>query len=630
METKESVTARVFELLLKVGYEPRTISHEFRTASGGSVDLMIRRDDGTLALVEAKTSGKIAHPANPIDLRFDPAARNAQYLAREIGARYYGISDGRQLLWFETDSEGRPRLLPELDLTQSTGKPPTVTSTLTREQVTAVLLKLTDIARTHTSDPELYTLLAVYVHLVFRQRFPNQEWSGQREFAAIWGKLNLWEELNLDDVLQQKTAKHVDFLGEALWLLSQLPLVQLRASDFLFALDTALRPVTVSLSFRLPRWLVDFIVQLAQPNERDDILDIYANSGDTVAALLLVNSQVSRVHSLAQNPHSYLWTKVQQLVLRADKRYSVALVERSPDIKQALSGLQNFAKVVVCPPFGDRVRPDKTMRSEQAYLELALAHVRPGGRVVAILPETVLTSQRYKNLRSRVLSDFTLTAIIGLDSGLSDTAVKMSILVIDNVTRSDSSSTALAIVRPTELSHSREPISWTNIPQLREIVEQVTGISVSARSTTVRSRVLTQDLDANDLSVARYDSAGYRQIRSVYPIVQLADYAHMRKGSGLTLDPLGDLLVIGPGAVRKLSIRATKLGKTAGTKLPSSPVIAGEDDIVINAVGEYRGQAALVGKDFAGFYISRNVIVLASVSPHLLPAYLAIAVNTKF
>jgi restriction endonuclease S subunit len=138
------------------------------------------------------------------------------------------------------------------------------------------------------------------------------------------------------------------------------------------------------------------------------------------------------------------------------------------------------------------------------------------------------------------------------------------------------------------------------------------------------------DLVAENLTVDRYSPSKQGKPLSTYTTVRLGDIADIFKGSKLTLKENGDLFVVGPAAVRKLSINVAKLDRTNKLKLPNNPVVTRANDIVINALSTYRGQAALVEQELAGYYVSRNIIVVRTESAQLLPAYLAIALNSTF
>lgn len=98
----------------------------------------------------------------------------------------------------------------------------------------------------------------------------------------------------------------------------------------------------------------------------------------------------------------------------------------------------------------------------------------------------------------------------------------------------------------------------------------------------------------------------------------------------LTLDENGTQPVIGTGAVRALFIDPTKLDRTSADRVPTSPAVANTGQVLLHAVGSNRGQAAVVVSEFEGYFISRNIIILSVTELNVLPAYLAITLNSRF
>jgi restriction endonuclease S subunit len=137
-------------------------------------------------------------------------------------------------------------------------------------------------------------------------------------------------------------------------------------------------------------------------------------------------------------------------------------------------------------------------------------------------------------------------------------------------------------------------------------------------------------LDDKCWAVDFYNPSVQIELNSEYPLYTLQDLAAIRKGSPLTLDKEGTIPVIGPGAIRSLFIDPSSLDRTTEIRIPPKSVVTQANDVLIHAVGPYRGQAALVEPDLINYLVSRNVIVLQDISPKVLPAYLATVLNSGF
>jgi len=95
---------------------------------------------------------------------------------------------------------------------------------------------------------------------------------------------------------------------------------------------------------------------------------------------------------------------------------------------------QKFQSIIVFPPFGVRTEHG---RSEVAYINKCLDLLDDNGRLIALIPQNIATAMAFKNLRERVLSEFSLEAVISLKQISMSTGVECSLLVIENKSQTD-------------------------------------------------------------------------------------------------------------------------------------------------------------------------------------------------
>ncbi len=436
------------------------------------------------------------------------------------------------------------------------------------------------------------------------------------------------------DVIERQS-----FFLQASRILSQIVFLEAPVEELLHAFDELLVVRTQIQAFKLPRWLTDLFVQLADVRENDEVLDLFSNFGDVAAAIAKSNGRANVV-SVVNHRLTYLWAAIQQRILMANERNEIVFGQMPPIGIQPASGTPRPSKIIVAPPFNLRLPTvfGRTELSEDVYLSLALEQVAPGGRIVAIVPESFLFSKKpeRRQLRSSMLSKMSVRAIVSLDTFMPNTSIKTSVLVLDKVPANKVDRVLLGRVQRSDIpSHVQSTLSCREIPRIAGLLEAFRSKDYSRFRAGEMWTIATQDLTADNFAITQYSNFGDAQPLSTYPVIPLADVADVFKGSALTLDEEGDLLVIGPGAVRKLSIDPTKLDRTRHSRLTSHPIVAQADDIVINALGKYRGEAALVEPELAGYFISRNIIVVRLqrnmlFQPSLLPAFLAIALNSKF
>ncbi|WP_242017437.1 restriction endonuclease subunit S [Funiculus sociatus] len=293
------------------------------------------------------------------------------------------------------------------------------------------------------------------------------------------------------------------------------------------------------------------------------------------------------------------------------------------------------SKIIVAPPFNVKLSSSDQRGglSEDIYLSLAINWVTQGGRIVAIVPEGFLFSQgsRRKELRQYMLTHTSIKAIFGLDAFMPNTSVRASILVLDKHPVNSFDNVLMGRIYQSDVPTNTHTItSCLQIPHIAQLLEAFHLQDIDAAGAAKAWLVSGNDLVAENLTVDRYSPSKQGKPLSTYTTVRLGDIVDIFKGSKLTLEENGDLFVVGPAAVRKLSIDVAKLDRTNKLKLPNNPVVTKANDIVINALSTYRGQAALVEQELAGYYVSRNIIVVRTESAQLSPAYLAIALNSTF
>lgn len=95
---------------------------------------------------------------------------------------------------------------------------------------------------------------------------------------------------------------------------------------------------------------------------------------------------------------------------------------------------RKFQSIIVYPPFGVRTEHG---RSEVAYINKCLDLLDDNGRLIALIPQNIATAMAFKDLRERVLSEFSLEAVISLKQISMDTGVECSLLVIEKKCQAD-------------------------------------------------------------------------------------------------------------------------------------------------------------------------------------------------
>jgi type I restriction enzyme M protein len=232
--------------------------------------------------------------------------------------------------------------------------------------------------------------------------------------------LSVPEEFNLDDVRQQLKDASAQAGGAGV----------LFDRSILFRLDT----MRAGGQYPTPRHIVRLMTALAETTKKV-VADVACGSGG-----LLIHSQGSSLVGVDISPE---WARI--------ARANLQLHEKQGDIREGnalrvIKSDERFERIVMNPPFGEKIKSDfgvrsetahsetarsetarsetarsetarsETARSETALINLALNRLESGGRAALLAPSGVLfsSSSAEEKLRQRLVDDVTLEAIITL------------------------------------------------------------------------------------------------------------------------------------------------------------------------------------------------------------------------
>ncbi len=620
MTSESEFLPMVQQYLQDLGYQPSAIASQVLTEQGRHVDLVAYSDDKPYVVVEIKANKALPSSSLPEQLRFDPDVYTAQHYARSLKAPYFMLTNGTEFLWFTNDAVGRPLLLAEPVasakqlLHDETQVSPSAVSRLLRN-VRDYLYR----SGSNLSDDTV--AFVIYTKLL------NERSDSKLEQALDQGFIvqPLMEELGITNVHLPSS-----YLVTLLRELDKITFSNVPARTLLGAIDDVFlanygRPTQI----HLPRWLADFVVKLLEIRPEDFVFDLYTHYGNLLAAVMMQtqNSTPARLMGANPNTGANLWTRIQQLIL---KKAEVTILRAGPLELQTQFGVARPTKILVAPPFGSKLDMSEvgTRSPENYYLQLALDSIAEGGRVVMIAPEGMLFTHTSLSVRKRILMRKELTAIISLRRFLPTSAIKGSVLVFDKANSKDG----------VFMGYIDDPIktdtfNCEDVPQLNEVISGFRRWTTSelAGESSRYWEVQWSHLNPENLSVTNYlpqavqdttNSSSHRMV----PLLEVADL--IRTGSNILLNPQGDIPVLGPACIRPYEISELELGRTSTDRLPNRPLSLETGDVVINAIGTYRGAAAVIGPDFSGAVVSRHVLVVRPLLEQVLPEYLVAVLNS--
>lgn len=640
MDTEKPSYRILLSTLLDLGYPESSIQSEVTTLYGRRADLVVYEFEKPKIVFEIKNSLRFSSITATLEtedkLKFDPSVRQAQQLAQEMKAPYFAVSDGVAILWFDVDQEtGRPKLLanPVLPKVKDDGS-----GKITKNQILKILFNLADSGRDF---------------------FPTQEYSIRVGVVLLARLLTEKDDSKLENLLLIETSKLEDydkvfrnldihsyesdgrFYAQAFFELNKIHLFEIPPVDFVAAIDDFIQLAVGKHNlgeFKLSKWTSDFLARLLLVNAAENLLDIYSNFGDGVYAINNLSKDV-HIGSATSHSTSYVWDKVKRLILGLDPDDVLYIPRISIDeqIEVFRQTFKHYDKILVLPPFGGRPLTNENTafrKSEEIFFDLSLKLVKPGGRVVAVVPENLLFSSTSTTFRTYLSETAWIRAIISLEQFLPNFGIKASIVVVDKKNRENQGGNILMCrITKKDIGLVSDPdsslLDSDHIKKILKLYESHMQNTVLQSEKSIWFTP-TDKLESYSWAVDYYDPSSQIETNSEYPLFALDQLASLRKGSPLTLDKYGDLPVIGPGALRSFSIDSAKLDKTTGGNLPKNPVVSQIKDILIHGVGTYRGQAALVEPGFENCFISRNIIVLRDISAIVSPPYLVIALNSAF
>lgn len=631
-------------LTQELGYPAELIQWEYQTSGNVRLDLVVLLDGHVRIVCEAKSLDNL--PSDAKLLPFDAMIRQAQFAAIEVGARFFLVSDGRRMLWFETDASGRPLPLsvPKFfrDMVHEGSENQSRVSRITGARRT--LRNVFEHSRQQRWSPEALVLL-FYAHL---QRRRGREiysellvaGSEPQALAAVRSggpevsDTGFWEMLAF--VAKQDLTPPRAY-REALDLLDASALDSLAPADAMPLLDEILgRYPKSSGATRLPRWTSDLIVRLAGIGSEDQVLDLHCGFGNLSAAVRLAGIvQPSHMDLSARYATDAMWACVQQLVFGAElPSISIGDPLESARRSYRTDGLAD--RILVAPPFGLVVRHERfsdrrggTLSSEEAYLHLALERLTPRGRIVALLPNGALGSPDKLQLRELLLRNG-LQAVFDVGTFQPNSGVAASIVVLD---RSAPLRQDLFFAK-VQNRQQQDSLDCTSLPGVPHVLQRF--------GSWMQGQVIggDDDLELTAIAVPTQSvlSAGPYLARQAQRHLPLASFEHReleriasvtRGGAIRRSKGAGEVVFIGPGAVRPLEIQLDLLDRADEAEVRKYPkAIASQGDIVLNGVSTYLGAAALI--ESGQFPINRHIFRIRVDSALVMPEYLAIAINSRY
>ncbi len=325
--------------------------------------------------------------------------------------------------------------------------------------------------------------------------------------------------------------------------------------------------------FRTPRHIIDFMVELIDPQKNERVLDPACGTAGFLISAFKHILKTAREADQTLTPDEK--TRLMQNFTGYDISPDMVRLSRvnlylhgfqTPNIHEydTLTSDERWnesADVILAnPPFmspsGGGIRPHKRFsvesnRSEVLFVDYIMEHLTVSGRAAVIVPEGIIfqSGKAHRFLRKMLVENDYLVGVISLPAGVFNpySGVKTSILWLDRSLAKKTRSVVFCKIDSDgfDLGAQRRPNGKNDIPevidQLRlykemDFSEEITSIDLLSTIKIVSKNQLSLDADYN-LSYDRYGNQ--KQNETEFPLIQIGEICSIISGTGFPLSEQG-------------------------------------------------------------------------------------------
>jgi type I restriction-modification system DNA methylase subunit len=444
--------------------------------------------------------------------------------------------------------------------------------------------------------------------------------------------------INLTILSNFYEVKIIKEIPMALSLLKEVNLKKVDSKELLAIFDEVIHSkIKSSREPKIPRWLADFMVKLANIKNESRVANIYNSNGEITTAVRNNNSETI-LYGISFTSTAVFWSIIEQIIItdiNELKDSQLELFNQRDGLKQ---DDEIFTHIISAPYFGNSIIydhiPVKSHRSEDIYIQKAFMNTEEKGRIVILVPDGLLFAEGNRaKLRTWIFNNMEVRAIISLERGVlapySD--AKTNILVLDKTINPKNFNIFMSKIYYPAENDIMDSIVFEDV---RCILNEFHRWDKYRRVYLLQQSwvVSREEIDINNLTVDRYLPMEFLKKElgvTKFPTMPLKEITvSMKNGKTFKKRNFGPYKVIGSSAVRKLNVNKEKLMLSDG--LPSNAFITRPGDILINGLGEQIGEAALVDDRFSGLFVGQHVIWLSPKLSVVCPEYLQLVLNSSY
>jgi len=420
--------------------------------------------------------------------------------------------------------------------------------------------------------------------------------------------------------------------------------------------------------FRTPRHIIDFMVQIANPQKHESVMDPACGT----AGFLISSYKHILKENCKKTPGDLLNTEERKKLLTNFKGYDI-----SPDmvrlslVNMYLHGFvqpqimeydtltsedrwNEYADVILAnPPFmtpKGGIKPHKKFsvqsnRSEVLFVDYIAEHLTPTGRAAVIVPEGIIFqgATAYKALRKMLVENH-LYAVVSLPAGIFNpySGVKTSILLMDRQLAKKTDSILFVKIENDGfgLGAQRREIDKNDLPDAVNVIKDYVTAVRNGKSDSfiaeekpcgamlVKKEKLAENGEYN-LTGDRYRTVETKKHQK-WPMVELGEICEILNGFAFKSEKYLD------AGIRVIRITNVQKGQIVDNDPKFYPLtdlseierfILKKDDLLLSLTGNV-GRVGLIPESLLPAALNQRVACLRLTSEKILHSYLYSTLNT--
>ena len=303
--------------------------------------------------------------------------------------------------------------------------------------------------------------------------------------------------------------------------------------------------------FRTPRHIIDFIVEIIDPQKNETILDpACGTAGFLISSykhILKTNTEKKLGDQLSAEDKKKVGANVTgydispemirlSLVNMYLHGFSTPKIDEYDTLSSEDKWNEYFDVILANPPFFSPkggIQPHKrfgveSKKAEVLFTSYILDHLKPDGRAGIIVPEGIIfqTGTAYKELRKQLIEN-SLIGVISLPAGVFNpySGVKTSILILDKKKSKVRDSIFFIEVKNDgfDLGAQRNEIKKNDLPEISHKIKEYDDLIFKVSKSEI--------LQSNDYSFSANKYKEVDLISSTFDLVNIKDHAEFKRGT---------------------------------------------------------------------------------------------------